>query len=190
MRSRQSVPESFKLVYSEKAISEAVNSIAALVTKWASETLENDGLPILSVPVLRGGIFFFADLTREIAVPVEIDTVRASAYLNKGGGRREVVVDLQKLKPEGRRILLVDEICDTGRTLAALVEQLKAKGAKEVRTACLVHRIVPDSCHKPDYLGFNYEGGEWLAGYGMKGGEYYGNLRAVYAVQNTVADKG
>jgi hypoxanthine phosphoribosyltransferase len=120
------------------------------------------------VGVLTGSLVFLADLTRQLAIPHRIGVLQASSYrgaTTEPGPLRvnlELVPDLQ-----GRHVLLLDDILDTGRTLSALVDQVKQLGPLSVRTIVLLRKqgrqTVP---FDPDYCGFEIPD-VFVVGYGL-----------------------
>ena len=81
------------------------------------------------------------------------------------------------------KVVIVDDICDTGSTLARLVRVLNDLGAREVKTAVLIHRVMKDPKFTPDWAAFKYEGPEWFVGYGMDDRNHYRNLQNVYIMR-------
>ncbi|RMD84184.1 MAG: hypothetical protein D6808_07415 [Candidatus Dadabacteria bacterium] len=181
------IPKNFKLCFSSEEISDAVRRLGEEISKWASQIWEDSHTDIVAVPVLRGGIFFFADLVRSIESSVEIAPAKAWAYVEfeRFKQREKVKVDISNVPAKGRRVLLVDDICDSGRTLKALKEEFLNAGALEVRAAVLIKRIVEDGAFEPDWIGFEYKGAEWFVGYGMEDSERWRNLPSVYIIQQT-----
>ncbi len=177
------VPAHYKLLYSSVEISARVKSLAAPISSWAASVGMKTGQDILTIPLLRGGLFFYADLVREFSSSVELSPVRASAYLGKGGNTsaHQVKVSLEETSLKDRSVLLVDDICDSGRTLETINSQIKERGAAEVRSAVLVKREI-DGAFEPDWIGFRYTGEEWFVGYGMDDRERYRNLRSIYVI--------
>lgn len=175
------VPNHFKLQFSAEEIDRAVSELAVKITEWANEDQRQD---IVAIPVLRGGIFFFADLARAIESSVEVAPARTRFY--KEGQNREaeerVEVMIQGVPVNGRRILIVDDICDTGESLKALTAELKESGAKEIKSVALIRRIVPAAQAAPDWVGFEFNGPEWFVGYGMDDAQRWRNLPAIYTM--------
>jgi hypoxanthine phosphoribosyltransferase len=120
-----------------------------------------DKRPLL-VGVLKGCFVFLADLVREISIPVEIDFVRARSY---GTGLRSTgAVELSKdveSDLEGRHVLVVEDIADTGRTLDVVVERIRAGRCASVRRCALLVRA---GCETPEYYGFEIGPG-FVVGY-------------------------
>lgn len=181
------IPANFKLLYSEQQIAESVARMGADISVWADEVWRRSHTDIITIPVLRGGIFFFADLVRKINHSVEIAPVRTWAYTNTENGvqRPEVKVSLDDVPAQGRSVLLIDDICDSGRTLAVLKQALLDAGALEVRSAVLIKRVLDQKTFEPDWVGFSYTGHEWFVGYGMEDCERWRNLPSSYIIQQS-----
>ena len=179
------IPAHYKLVYCAEEIAAAVSAIGKEVTSWAREVYEKTGQDILGIPVLRGGIFFFSDLVRKIECSVRIAPVKTWGYesstnqLLPGG----VKVNLIDIAARDRHVLLIDDICDTGRTLKAVVQALLDAGACEVRSAVLIKRVLTDETYEPDYVGFRFEGADWLVGYGMDDADRWRNLSSICVIK-------
>ena len=180
------IPKNFRLQYKHAEIDERLVALGAEISGWAKTVdAEKD---ILGVPVLRGAVFFFADLVRQIATSVDIAPVRTWAYESSGTDAqalKEVRIDMEGLEVAGRNIVLVDDICDSGRTLAALKAKFLEHGAKEVKTAVLIKRLIDSSCFDPDYYCFEYDGPEWFVGYGMDDHGSFRNLSDVYLIEGS-----
>ncbi len=182
------LPKHYIPTFSATEIAAACKRLGGEIGVWANEVrASNSGdAPLgalLTVPILRGGLFFYADLVRAIDTSVELVTASASSYditSNVQLPADQFRSSFEAGPLTGRRVLLVDDICDSGRTLAQLKKEFLARGAVEVRTAVLIRRVVPNAPHVPDYVGFVYEGSEWFVGYGMEDRGEYRNLGAVY----------
>jgi hypoxanthine phosphoribosyltransferase len=124
--------------------------------------------PLTIIGVLTGSLVFLADLTRQLAIPHRIGVLQASSYRGATtvpGRLRinlELVPDLQ-----GRHVLLLDDILDTGQTLSALVEQVKQLGPLSVRTVVLLRKLGRQLvAFEPDYCGFEIPD-VFVVGYGL-----------------------
>lgn len=140
-----------------------------------------DRRPLL-VGVLKGCFVFLADLVREISVPVELDFVRARSY-GKGlrsEGRVELTKDVEA-DLEGRHVIVVEDIADTGHTMDAVVERMRAGRCASVRRCAL---LVREGCEHPEYFGFEVGPG-FVVGYGIDYAEDYRGLRDIRAVPGT-----
>ena len=176
------IPSKFKLVYSAEQIAEANKRLGAEITAWAHTVWARSHTDLMTIPVLRGGIFFFADLVRSISASVELFPTSASSYVGTEQ-QHGVKVSLDDIPARGRSVLLVDEICDSGKTFKVLSAALKERGAFEVKKEALVTRKIPNPAHVPDWIGFEYDGPEWLVGYGMDDADRWRNLDSVYMLR-------
>jgi hypoxanthine phosphoribosyltransferase len=94
-----------------------------------------------------------------------------------------VKIHSEGLAVKGRVVLVVDDLCDTGRTLEALEKELLERGAREVRSVVLIRRLLNKPTFVPCWVGFEYSGLEWFVGYGMDDGERWRNLPGVYIIR-------
>lgn len=179
----KNIPPHYNLVYSEDAIRQQVSRIASGIGKWCSEVAESGD--VLTIPVLRGSIYFFADLTRQVQCSVEVAPGRARAYEEgkNATARSDLYINLEGVSVSGRHVLLVDDICDSGRTLDKLVAYVLAQGAESVRSAVLIRRKLATSSFQPDWVGFEFEGDDWFVGYGMDDRSRYSNLSQIYTIK-------
>lgn len=136
------------------------------------------GQELLVVCLLRGGLTFAADLTRYIDLPQELDCMSLSSYGTghyASSGNVRVNLDLMT-NIEGRNVLLVEDIVDSGRTLAHVLMMLKTREPKSVRVCVLLdkkmRREVPVIV---DYVGFDVPD-KYIFGYGIDIDEHYRNL--------------
>jgi hypoxanthine phosphoribosyltransferase len=149
------------------------------------------GEPVVLVGVLKGACVFLADLSREIGLDATFDFVAAGSYGLAGDttGQVRLLKDLDT-NIEGRNVILVEDILDTGVTLNFLVKLLGERKPKALKVAALLDK--PErrlESFEPDYLGFkipNY----FVVGYGLDYRERYRNLRDVCALQFAGEKKG
>ena len=134
---------------------------------------------LVIVSLLNGTVMFLADLIRHISLPLRLDFIGVSSY---GAGTESgnlVFTKELRLDVKGRDVLLVDDILDTGRTLAAVAGLIKDKGALSVKTCVLLdkkaRRAVP---FEADYVGFGIPN-EFVVGYGLDFNERYRNLPCI-----------
>ena len=136
------------------------------------------GEELLVVCLLRGGLTFTADLTRKISVPHTLDCMQLASY-GKGhyssSGNVRVVLDLAT-NIEGLNVLLVEDIVDSGRTLAHVIQMLQTREPKSLRVCVLLdkkeRREVPVQA---DYVGFDVPD-KYVFGYGIDIDEHFRNL--------------
>ncbi len=135
---------------------------------------------MMVVAIVNGALIFTADLLRALRSPLRLDCLRASSYHDGTKAVHEPrIVDQMKLDVRGHHVLLVDDILDTGKTLAAVAGLIKAKGAASVKTCVLLdkraRRAVP---FEADYVGFEIPD-EFVVGYGLDFNERYRNLPCI-----------
>lgn len=142
------------------------------------------GTAPLLVTVLRGGTIFLADLVRRLSLPVAIDFLALSPY---GDGRTAKVIKDLDIDIEGRHVLVVEDIVDTGLTLAYLLRLLAAREPASLRVCALLDRTVRRIAEVPlDWVGFEV-GDEFLVGYGLDLDEGLRQIPAVLAVTDRAA---
>ncbi len=147
-----------------------------------SREIERDyaGEPLLLVGVLKGAVMVMADLARELSLPINMDWMAVSSY-GSGTQSSGVVRILKDLDTDltGRRVLIVEDIIDSGLTLSWLLANLQSRGAKSVDILALLRK--PDAA-KVDvpvkYVGFEIPN-KFVVGYGLDYDEKYRNLRGV-----------
>ena len=135
------------------------------------------GKPLTIVAVLTGSLIFLADLIRQIGLPLRVALLQASSY--KGATTRAGALLInESFAPDvaGRDVLLLDDILDTGHTLATLVERMKDRGTNSVKTAVLLRKIGRQEVRlEPDYCGFTIPD-EFVVGYGLDYDDDYRHL--------------
>lgn len=138
----------------------------------------------LLVTVLRGGVFFLADLVREVRLPLDVDFLALSRY--DAGRRARIVKDLDT-DIEGRHVLLVEDVIDTGLTLAFLLRVLAVRDPASLRICTLLDRSVRRIAELPlDFVGFEV-GDEFLVGYGLDLDGHLRNIPAILSVRDRAA---
>ncbi|PYQ02933.1 MAG: hypoxanthine phosphoribosyltransferase [Acidobacteria bacterium] len=132
------------------------------------------------VGVLKGACTFMTDLSRSVDLPLTLDYIAVSSYgaATKSSGEVKLVKDLDQ-GLEGRDLLVVEDIVDTGLTLNYLLNVLKARGPRTLRVAALLskpsRRLVEV---KVDYVGFSIDD-HFVVGYGLDYNEKYRNLKDI-----------
>lgn len=170
----------------DPSIGEVIVSTAALKARiaelGATITADYAGRAPLLVGVLKGAFLFMADLARQIDLPVEFDFMAVSSYGNatKSSGVVRIVKDLD-LDLSDRHVLIVEDIIDSGLTLAYLRKNLRARHPESVEVCAL---LVRDGLQKTDldlrYVGFAIPP-DFVVGYGLDVGERYRNLPYIAA---------
>ncbi|MCF8142744.1 MAG: hypoxanthine phosphoribosyltransferase [Deltaproteobacteria bacterium] len=155
----------------EAAIQRRVREIADQI----SDDYRGDE-PIL-VGILKGSIIFMADLMRAIRIPVKMDFIRAASYGSEtqSSGTVRVTKDIE-LPVEGKSIILIEDIVDSGLTLTYVKKLLEGRGAASLRICALIDKSERREREVlVDYCGFQIQEG-FLVGYGLDCNEEYRNL--------------
>ena len=162
--------------------------IAARVDQLARQ-ISDDHAPageVLLVGVLRGAFIFLADLSRRLTIRCAVDFIALARYEHGAQPSRDVrlVMDL-RVNVAGRHVLVVEDIVDSGHTLAYLVAMLRARGAAQVRTCVLTCKARPTEVDVAvDYLGFELQD-EWVVGYGLDFNDRYRTLPDICVLDRT-----
>ncbi|MCH8865449.1 MAG: hypoxanthine phosphoribosyltransferase [Proteobacteria bacterium] len=151
------------VLISESAIDARVRELAREISDDYSN---GDG--IVLVGVLKGAFIFLADLSRRLTIPRTIEFIAVSSYEDSdaASGAVRLVMDVRG-NIEGRDVLIVEDIVDTGHTLSYLIGMLESHGPASIRTCALLHKAERAEVEvNIDYLGFGI-GDEWVVGYGL-----------------------
>ena len=151
------------VLISASDIDDRVNELAAQI----SEDYRDKGGVVL-IGVLKGSFIFLADLSRRLTIPRTIEFIAVSSYENGNiaSGAVRLVMDVRG-NIEGRHVLIVEDIVDTGHTLAYLIGMLKSHRPASIRTCTLLHKAESAEVDVSiDYIGFGI-GNEWVVGYGL-----------------------
>jgi hypoxanthine phosphoribosyltransferase len=179
-----------KLLISREQIAQRITELAEQITK------DSVGEPVLFVGVLKGAAVFLTDLIRQVKLDASFDFIGVASYGNPPGPKQEKVWDstgevrLTKDVDEslrGKNVILVEDILDTGLTLAFLKRLLLGHQPKSLRIAVLLdkssRRKLPVHA---DYVGFPIPN-EFVVGYGLDYAEQYRNLPDVWTLSNVNA---
>ncbi len=169
------------VLLSEQQIADRVKELGAQISK------DYDGKKLLMVSVLKGSVVFMADLMRAINVPVSIDFMSVSSYGDgtKSSGVVKIIKDID-INLEGMDLLLVEDILDSGKTLAYLRELLEGRNPASIRVATLLDKPARRQADvKPDYCGFEVPD-EFIVGYGLDYAELYRSLPYIGVLKREV----
>jgi hypoxanthine phosphoribosyltransferase len=162
-----------------KKIADRINEdYSFLQTTYYSKEKKPD---LIALCILKGCIFFLADVARFIKIPLLIDFVKLSSYGNSTQSKGTVSI-LQDITVDvtNKHIILFDEIVDTGRTLDFYITRLKAANPASIKICALIdkeeYRVIE---HHVDYVGIK-AGPEFLVGYGLDYAEHFRNLPEIY----------
>jgi hypoxanthine phosphoribosyltransferase len=163
-------PAPFDVLVSAEAIQQRVAAIAA-------EMRRDVRGPLHLVGVLKGAFMFLSDLVRHLDGPVSLDFMAVSSYVAgaSSSGHVRLLKDVET-PLENKNVVLVEDIVDTGLTLAYLQKHLRLQGPTSLRTACLVSKPARRQVDVTvDYVGFSIED-RFVVGYGLDYAERYRNL--------------
>ena len=164
-------------------------TIQARVRELAAE-IEADYPPdeeVHLVCVLKGGFVFMSDLVRWMSPRVTLDFIAVSSYAKstKSSGEVRMLKDLDS-GLEGRHVIIVEDIVDTGLTLTYLQDILRARSPKSLRTACLLSKPSRRAVEVTvEYVGFTIED-RFVVGYGLDFAEKYRNLAYIAELDEAV----
>ena len=158
-------------------IARRIGELAEAVTRDHAPDVLGDDAEVTIVPILTGALVFAADLIRAIPLPLKINLLAVSSYPGTSVRSQGVeVLGRQLGHVEGKHVVLVDDILDSGRTLAAVVPIVKDLGAASVRTCVLLKKKLPNPpAIEADYVGFEVPD-EFVVGYGLDYDALYRNL--------------
>ena len=160
-----------EVLFTEEQLRQKVDELGAQITA------DYQGKNPLIVSVLKGSYVFMADLTRRINVPCQVDFMVVSSFGagTKTSGEVQIIKDLEN-SIDGRDLIIVEDILDSGVTLNYLMKVLTARGANSIRLCTLLSKPDRRRVDVPvDYLGFEIPD-EFVVGYGLDFAERYRNL--------------
>jgi hypoxanthine phosphoribosyltransferase len=160
-----------QILHTAEEIDAKVRELGAVISR------DYEGRNPLLICVLKGAFIFIADLARSITVPVELDFMAVSSYGNaaRSSGEVKIVKDLDT-PVEGRDVVIVEDIIDSGLTLSYLIDVLERRNARSVRIVALFDKPSRRTIDlKPDYVGFVLPDA-FVVGYGLDYAEKYRNL--------------
>lgn len=172
-------PLKLSKLISEDEIQKKVKEIAASLTN------EFKGEEVVAICILKGSYMFYSDLIRELELDVICEFFGVSSYHGGTQSSGEVKVTLDITHPlEGKNVLLVEDIVDSGLTMSYLQRVLKARGPKTLKTVSLLKK--PAALKEDvmlDYVGFEIEN-QFVVGYGLDYQELYRNLPYIAQAEN------
>lgn len=164
-----------RTLYTDMQLRERVTAIAGEINR----TLPPGELDVIGI--LKGSFVFLSDLVRQIERPCRIDFLRVASYgaARTSSGEIRLLTDIS-LNISGRRVLIVEDIVDSGMSLKYIRSHLMGKSPESLWTAALLFKATaPDSGELRkliDFVGFELEGNPFVVGYGMDDNEQYRNL--------------
>jgi hypoxanthine phosphoribosyltransferase len=172
-----------KLLYPREDIAAAVRLLAGRISA------DYAGKDLLVIGVLKGAVIFLSDLVREITIPVELDFIGLSSYGDGVSSCGEVKVTAHPTTAiEGRHVLVVEDIVDTGLCLEALLKIIRARNPASIKVCALMdkparHRVAVDV----GYSGFTIPD-RFVVGYGLDYAQRYRHLGQIYTLEEATDD--
>jgi len=166
------------VVYSKDEIAERVRELGHEITHSYA-----DG-ELLVLGLLKGSFIFLSDLVREIERPLQVDFLVAASYGDStvSSGNVRLLYD-PETELEGKDILLVEDIVDTGRTLSRLMDLLQARKPRSLEICALLHKHVATELRYPTrFIGFDAPN-EFLVGYGLDHAENFRHIPYIASLQ-------
>ncbi len=141
--------------------------------------------PFVMVILAKGALVFAADLMRRIKSPMRIELLSARSYKGTQSTGKLRINSWDELELKGCRVLIVDEILDTGKTMTGVIDFIKKMRPTEIRTCVLLDKPARRTEKIiPDYAGFEIPD-EFVIGYGLDLDEYYRNLPSIMIAENS-----
>ena len=159
--------EKYKILLTEEQIKARVFELGKQISS------DYEGKEPVIICMLKGAVYFFADLIKSISIPVMIDFARLSSYRNgTSGGKMELIADITA-KIEGKDVLIVEDIVDSGKTLSYFIDLLKKKKPSSIKICTFLDKKERREVEiNADYIGFDIPCG-FVIGYGLDYAERY-----------------
>ncbi|MGY5217824.1 hypoxanthine phosphoribosyltransferase [Clostridium butyricum] len=173
-----------EVLFSEEVLSEKVRELAVQISK------DYKGKELVVVGILKGSVVFTAELIKNIDIYCELDFMAVSSYGNstETTGVVRILKDLDN-SIEGKHILIVEDIVDTGTTLSYLLKYLKARKAASIEIVALLNKPVRRKVELPvKYIGFEVPDA-FIVGYGIDYAEKYRNLPCIGILKPEIYEK-
>lgn len=164
-----------KVLYSREDISTRVKELGEIIS---NDYKDKD---LLVVSLLRGSFIFTSDLVREISIPVEVDFMTTESYGHDevSSGNVEIIHDI-RTRIEGREILIVDDIMDSGHTLKKVKEALQSKNPNSIKICVMLDKPSRRQVDlNPNYVGYCIPD-VFIVGYGLNYGDHYRNIPYIF----------
>jgi hypoxanthine phosphoribosyltransferase len=174
-----------RVLFDEPAIHRRLDEIAAQISNDYRER------ELTVIAVLHGSLMFVADLLRRIPLPLKLDCLSVASYHGKAQSNGDVVFR-QITVPDvaGRDVLILDDILDSGHTLAAIREMLETAKPQSIRVCVLLSKKKQRAREvDTDYVGFEIED-EFVVGYGLDFREHYRNLPYIGVLRKELLEEG
>ena len=173
-----------KVLIDEETLHKKVQELAEQISKDYKDTVP------FAITVLKGGVFFATDILRRLSIPAQMDFMVLSSYgdSTESSGKVKIVTDLSK-NIEGRDVLILEDIVDSGISLNFLKDLLLQRKPKSVKICTILNKPARRKTEVDlDYCGFEVPD-EFLVGYGLDYAEKYRNLPYVGVLKREIYEK-
>ena len=163
-----------EVLIDEETLQERIRQLGKQISR------DYDGQDLAMICILKGAMFFFTDLAKNIDIDVEVEVMRLSSYIGeKSSGKIDIKIDLER-SIEGKNVLIVEDIVDSGKSMEKLLEHLHSKNPKSVKICALLDKKERREVENLniDYVGFSIPN-HFVIGYGLDLDEKYRNLREI-----------
>ena len=169
--------EELKLLFSKKDIASAVARLAKEIS------VDYVNKKVVLIGVLKGAFMFLADLVRQLTIPVEIEFMRIASYGSQKESSGEIIIKKDvEISLEGKDILIIEDIVDTGLSLSFLLDHLRAHNPSSLKVCALVDKKSRREVEaQVDYIGFEIDEG-FIVGYGIDFNEGYRALPEIFVI--------
>ena len=171
--------DKIRVLLTEEEVNKKISEVAAQINK------DYEGKEVHLICILKGGVFFTCELAKRLTIPVSLDFMSVSSYGSdtKSSGVVKIIKDLDE-PLEGKNVIIVEDIIDSGRTLAYLIEVLKQRNTKNIELCTLLDK--PERRVKKQvqvkYTCFTIPD-EFVVGYGLDYDQKYRNLPYIGVVE-------
>ncbi len=168
----------FKVLYEESEIQKRIKDLAEEIDDFYK------GEEVIVISVLKGAVFFTVDLVKKMKTPIILDMIQVSSYQGTESTGNVIMKKDLSVDIEGKKVLVVEDIIDTGYTLKYLKEYLESLNPKEVKIAVLLDKAERRKANiQVDYTGFVIPN-KFVVGYGFDIDDKYRNLSYIGYVEN------
>lgn len=159
--------DNYRILLTQEQIQERVKELGTEISR------DYEGKEPVIICMLKGAVYFFADLTKHITIPIMIDFARLSSYRNgTTSGKMELIANITA-KIEGKDVIIVEDIVDSGKTLAYFISLLKEKNPASIKICSFLDKKERREADiNADYIGFDIPCG-FVIGYGLDYAEKY-----------------
>ena len=165
----------------ELITAEDINIQTKILGKRISDNHRDDKTPVVMVGLLNGCFAFYSDVVRAMPIVVECDFMRVKSYTKRKQGDIQITKDLET-PIKGKHVYIVDDIYDTGNTMAAVIEYLEVKNPSSISIVSLITRETSPVPTQKLYKAFTIKD-EWVIGYGMDDENGHNrNLKSIWAL--------